>query len=433
MGGGSDFDFGVTIRGLATGQKHFGRYTLAQTLGRGGMGIVWLARDEALERDVALKFLPEIVAADPVAIDDLKRETRRSLELTHPGIVRVYDFVQDHSVAAISMEYVRGRTLAEMRVGQPRRAFDVGDIASWLIQICEALHYSHVHARVVHRDLKPANVMVDDRNRIKLTDFGISATVSDTVTRVSRLASSGGTMAYASPQQLTGEPPSTADDIYALGATIYELITSRPPFFTGNLMFQVQNRVPPPMAERRQDLEIAGADIPAHWESLIAAALAKNPQDRPPTIESFADRLTLTGTFPTAKDDGGARAPSWGNTITVVSRGLAPGPGTTPPPLPAGPTQGATPPPLPAEWNHGKHRHGVASAPSDPARRRRRPLSNILTALCSLLIPGLGQLVRGRWLKAVAMLGLAAALWLLSLGWIVHLWSAIDAALHRPE
>src|ERR1700738_5011098 len=113
-----ELDFGATIRGFSGNQKVFGRYTLKKILGRGGMGVVWLARDDELEYDIALKFLPEAVATDKEAVRDLKRETRRSLELTHPHIVRIYDFVQDVQAVAISMEYIPGDTLASRKVDQ---------------------------------------------------------------------------------------------------------------------------------------------------------------------------------------------------------------------------------------------------------------------------------------------------------------------------
>src|ERR1700677_3772039 len=134
-----DLDFGVTIRGLVVSQQVFGRYTLRHVLGRGGMGIVWLAHDERLERDVALKFLPEAVNFDAAALDDLKRETRRCLDLTHPNIIRIYDFVKEEQAAAISMEYIDGKTLAALRVDRENRIFEVADINDWITQACQAL------------------------------------------------------------------------------------------------------------------------------------------------------------------------------------------------------------------------------------------------------------------------------------------------------
>ena len=101
-----ELGLGPTIRGFVAGQKLCGRYALVRVLGRGGMGVVWLAKDEKLERDVALKFLPELVCHDAAALDELKRETKRSFELTHHHIVRIYDFAQDAQSACISMEYV---------------------------------------------------------------------------------------------------------------------------------------------------------------------------------------------------------------------------------------------------------------------------------------------------------------------------------------
>src|SRR5207247_9810702 len=108
----------ATLREYGSGQKLFGRYTLVKILGRGGMGIVWLARDEELEREVALKFLPDVIIHDRAVLNELKRETRRSLELTHRNIVRIHDFVHDERSACISMEYVDGETLSNLRIGR---------------------------------------------------------------------------------------------------------------------------------------------------------------------------------------------------------------------------------------------------------------------------------------------------------------------------
>ena len=136
----------VTQREFVGGQKLFGRYTLVKILGRGGMGIVWLARDEELEREVALKFLPDLMLQDRAALDDLKRETRRSLELTHPHIIRIHDFVHDERSGCISMEYVDGETLASLRCQKEQKVFGPEELASWMAQLCDALD-SHTIAR----------------------------------------------------------------------------------------------------------------------------------------------------------------------------------------------------------------------------------------------------------------------------------------------
>src|SRR5438876_3519014 len=167
----SELDFGQTIRGLAAGQKLFGRYTLQRTLGRGGMGIVWLARDDELERDVALKFLPDLIFHDRATLDDLKQETKRSLELTHKNIVRIYDFVSGETSACISMEYIDGDTLSNLRIDRPSKVFEPHELLEWTKQLCEALDYAHNHALVVHRDLKLSNLMVNQRGNLKVADF----------------------------------------------------------------------------------------------------------------------------------------------------------------------------------------------------------------------------------------------------------------------
>jgi hypothetical protein len=286
-----DLDLGATLKGFVPGQKVFNRYTLTKILGRGGMGVVWLARDGELERDVALKFLPEVVALDKESLDELKRETRRNLELTHTHIVRIYDFIQGGRSAAIAMEYVDGASLSALKTEQPDKIFPVARLAVWAGQICEALEYAHTKAKIVHRDIKPANLMVDARGEIKVTDFGIARSISDSVSRVSAQAGSSGTPVYMSPQQMMGDKAAVSDDVYALGATLYELLTGKPPFHTGNIIVQVQNKVPPTIAARREELGVKGDPVPAHWETAIAACLAKEPGDRPKDMATLAKIL----------------------------------------------------------------------------------------------------------------------------------------------
>ena len=169
----------VTQRELVGGQRLFGRYTLVKILGRGGMGIVWLAHDEELERDVALKFLPDLIIHDAAVLSDLKRETRRSLELTHKNIVRIYDFVHDERSACISMEYIDGETLSNLRAEKEQKVFEPNELSGWTIQLCDALDYAHNHAKIIHRDLKPANLMVNKSGNLKVSDFGIAQAARD--------------------------------------------------------------------------------------------------------------------------------------------------------------------------------------------------------------------------------------------------------------
>jgi len=288
-----DLDLGATLKAFIPGQKVFNRYTLIQILGRGGMGVVWRARDDRLERDVALKFLPEVMMGDKLALTELKRETRRSLDLTHSHIVRIYDFVEDAHTAAIAMEYIAGDTLTNARVKRPGHCYDPEDLKAWVGQLCSALEYAHTRAKVVHRDLKPANLMIDAAGDLKVTDFGIASSIADSVSRVSRDVGSSGTPVYMSPQQMMGDKPAVADDVYALGATLYDLLTGKPPFYSGNIIIQVQNKVPPSLASRRAELEVAGAPIPPEWEQTIAACLAKEPSDRPRSAVEVAERLEL--------------------------------------------------------------------------------------------------------------------------------------------
>jgi serine/threonine protein kinase/Tfp pilus assembly protein PilF len=285
---------GATSREFASGQRVSGRYTLVKVLGRGGMGIVWLARDEELERDVALKFIPDLMIQDRAVFDQLKRETKRCLELTHPHIVRIHDFVHDERSGCISMEYIDGETLSNLRAEKEQKVFEPDEIADWTSQLCDALDYAHNHAKVIHRDLKPANLMVNQRGDLKVSDFGIARSLGDSASRLTMDQGRSGTLIYMSPQQLNGERCTHLDDIYSLGATVYELLTSKPPFYSGNIDRQICERVAPSMTERRKELDIEPALVPQLWEDAVAACLAKDPSRRPQSAADVAQRLQLT-------------------------------------------------------------------------------------------------------------------------------------------
>lgn len=347
-----------TWREMTEGQTVLGRFLLRRLLGRGGMGVVWLARDQSLGDEVALKFVSELLKRDAAAVDDLKSETRKARRLTHPHIVRIHEFWEDAQAAAVSMEFVEGRNLSQLRLEQPGKVFDATTLAPWVRQLCEALTYAHEKAGIVHRDLKPANLMIDARGDLKVTDFGISAAISETTARVSKRTSSGFTETYASPQQLRGKRPVVADDIYSLGATLYELLTGKPPFYRGNIVLQVEEESPAPLAERRAELGHSGGSIPKNWEETILACLAKEPNDRP---QSAGEVASMLGAGPAL-----ATVPSAGGLVTKNSK-----------------TAGAFAPNVPTMIR--SLQTGSAAAP----RKSRAPLYTGLAAVV-LALAGLG-------------------------------------------
>ena len=285
----------VEARMPGAGTVVFKRYRLLHVLGRGGMGVVWLAEDTKLGRTVALKFLPDIIGTDPTAVAELKDETKRGLELAHPNIVRIYDFVDDEEAAAISMEFVNGKSLAEIRLTKPHKVFSVADLTPWVRQMCDALDYAHSHGQIVHRDIKPANIMITTESKVKITDFGIARSMAETMTRVSLAnGTTSGTMLYMSPQQAMGERPNPTDDIYSLGAMLFELLTGKPPFYRGDVVAQVTAKKAPLMRERREELQVNVTDeITPEWEQAIAACLDKDPAFRPQTAGELALRLGI--------------------------------------------------------------------------------------------------------------------------------------------
>jgi serine/threonine protein kinase len=269
-----------------------GRFVLAKRLGRGGMGEVWLARDERLQEQVALKLLPPEIRGDADALDDLRRETARSHQLSHPNIVRIHDLYEDpDGTAFIVMEYIDGPTLAALKIQQPSRVLSWDYLGPLVAQLCAALEYAHGE-KVIHRDLKPANLMVDSRGRLKLADFGIAAVASDSLSRVSVKHSTSGTLPYMSPQQVTGKRPQATDDIYALGATLYELLTGKPPFYSGDITHQVLHEAPEPMEDRLAALGLRN-DIAPDTAALIMACLAKEPGQRPQSARAVAEWIGL--------------------------------------------------------------------------------------------------------------------------------------------
>ncbi len=267
---------------LHEGGLLFGRYRLVRELGRGGMGLVLRATDIELGIDMALKLVPDLLIHDEEALRDLRQEVLRGMALTHPGIVRTHGLVRDRSMAAIVMEFVDGGTFHDLKRLQPGGCFDPAELEPWLQQLGPALDYAHFEIQLAHRDLKPRNLMYTCGGRIKVADFGISSSLGDSMTRSTAASPSSGTPYYMSPQQVMGERPSHLDDIHALGATLYELLTGKPPFHQGEIIHQVLEKQAPPMNTRRAELGVSGkSPVPHTWERVIASCLAKDPAARP--------------------------------------------------------------------------------------------------------------------------------------------------------
>src|SRR5207248_2025780 len=147
-------------------------------------------------------------------------------------------------------------TLSNLRAGKERKVFESNELAPWIVQLCDALDYAHNYARIIHCDLKPANLMVNQRGDLKVSDFGIARSLGDSLSKITMEQGRSGTLVYMSPQQLDGERATHLDDIYSLGSTLYDLLTSKPPFYSGNIDRQIHERVAPSMTERRKEFDI---------------------------------------------------------------------------------------------------------------------------------------------------------------------------------
>jgi serine/threonine protein kinase len=282
--------------------KKIGSYVLEEPVGRGGMGVVYRGRHEKLPRTVAIKSI------SPKGTHDLRRLRHRfereafvQAQLDHPGVVKIYDYIVSEQSYFIVMEYVEGRSLAQLIKENPggielNRALDIFE------QILTAISYAHTftyrdeagatHQGIVHRDLKPPNIMVTDGDRIKVTDFGIVKLVGAEATDTSKIAY--GSPRYVSPEQAAGEQLDQRSDIYSLGVILYEMLTGEPPFgprgegkekWTPTEILRAhreQSPAPPTQAN---------SSITPAVEAVVMRALEKKPERRFTTAEDFLRAL----------------------------------------------------------------------------------------------------------------------------------------------
>jgi len=257
------------------------RYELHKQIARGGMAEVFLARDLLLNRPVAVKILFPEFAADESFVERFRREAQSAANLTHPNIVAVYDWGAFEETYYIVMEYVEGRTLADLLRSEgtlhPNRASDVAtDIAG-------ALFFAHRNG-VVHRDIKPGNVIMTPTGQLKVTDFGIAramgSTASDNLTKSGAVM---GTATYFSPEQAQGKAVDPRSDLYSLGVVLYEMLTGTPPFRGDTPVAIAYKHV----KETPPTVRSVNPSVPHELESITQKLLAKNPTNRYPSAEDL--------------------------------------------------------------------------------------------------------------------------------------------------
>ena len=267
--------------------RHLGRYEIQAELGRGSMGVVYLARDPLIGRLVALKVFRPNLGADAADVERFRsrflREAQSAGILSHPNVVTVHDVVDEGGggVVFIAMEYVQGTNLKEvLRYGKPLELAQVLDVVR---QVAAAIDYAHARG-VVHRDVKPANVLLTPERQVKITDFGIARFDTTSLTHDGQLL---GTPNYMSPEQVQGREVDRRTDLFSLGVVLYEMITRHKPFAGENLT-AVSHRI---VYDAYTPPEEYTGSLPPGVSEIFPRALAKDPAERYPSAQALADDL----------------------------------------------------------------------------------------------------------------------------------------------
>ncbi|MCA9543735.1 MAG: protein kinase [Myxococcales bacterium] len=275
---------GVTAAPTETGELFDGRYRIFEEIGRGGMGIVYKARDERLGRVVAVKVLPEQFGVVPAVIQRFHREARAMASLDHPNVVPVYDIGHVDKLHYFAMKWLAGKTIAQQLELHQKDGtrFSAAETKRIIAQICRGLHHAHLRG-LIHRDVKPGNVMLGPLGEVTLMDFGIvKERFGESITHQGTVF---GTPEYMAPEQAQGQaPPSPVTDIYSVGILAYEMLSGRPPF-TGDTAFNIALQH---VKQRPAALVGVVPDVGTALERVIMRALAKDPRDRFPDARQMA-------------------------------------------------------------------------------------------------------------------------------------------------
>src|SRR5215204_4038450 len=249
------------------------------------MADVFLGRDRLLDRQVAIKVLFPEFAVDPNFVERFRREAQAAANLSHPNIVNVYDWGRHAGTYFIAMEYVQGRTLADiLRANGHVTSKQAAEIAS---EVAAALGFAH-EAGLVHRDIKPANILIGSNGQVKVADFGIARAMNaPTESNLTQAGAVMGTATYFSPEQAQGAQPDPRSDLYSLGIVMYEMVAGRPPFTGENPVSIAYKQV----HDSPQPLVQIVADVPRAFEAIVAKLLAKDPRIRYSSAGALRDDL----------------------------------------------------------------------------------------------------------------------------------------------
>jgi eukaryotic-like serine/threonine-protein kinase len=278
---------------LSRGQVFADRYEILGTLGKGGMGVVYRARDRQLDEVVALKLLrPEALASDPTLLERFKQEIKLARRITHRNVLRTHDFGETAGVPYISMEYLEGVTLKDLV--RSRGALPLGVGLSIAKQMCHGLGAAH-DGGVVHRDIKPQNMLIlPETAELKIMDFGISR-VSSVEPGASGLTTAGtvmGTPDYMPPEQAQGRPADFRSDLYSLAVVFFEIFTGKLPFKGETPMAVVMAHIQQPPPRPRS----LNAGLPPELEAIILKGLEKDPAKRWPRADEVLEALSAVST-----------------------------------------------------------------------------------------------------------------------------------------